>query len=405
MGAVPGGLVHDAPPVQVEAEPAEVGLSAARLAIIGQELGQRVANGEIPGAVAVVHRGGRLAWLATAGAATAGSIFRIYSMTKPLTSVAALSLVEEGRLDLADPIGDYLPEMRGLRVAGGPGGGPRRTVPARQPVLVHDLLRHTAGFAGGYSGSAKVSALYQRSGVVAFDHTRQMAQECTSADLVRSLSALPLAHQPGTVWEYSRAGDVLGRVVEVAAGQSLSDVLQERVLGPLGMKDTGLYVPAGSVHRIVQPLTPFRPGTELIDFTTVPAFQSGGSGAYSTAADYLRFALMVLGRGKLAGHRIIGRKTLALITADHLGPLAGTGPDYIPGPGYGFGLGFAVRAAAGMAATPGSAGDLWWLGRASTCFLVDPQEELAAVLMTQCYWAARRYQAWFRKLVYQALDD
>jgi CubicO group peptidase (beta-lactamase class C family) len=403
MGGVPGGLVRDAPPVQVEAEPADVGLSAGRLALIGQALGQRVAHGEIPGAVAVVHRAGRLAWLATAGVATADAIFRIYSMTKPLTSVAALSLVEEGRLDLADPIGDYLPEMRSLRVAGGPGGG--RTVPARQPVLVHDLLRHTAGFAGGYSGSAKVSALYQRSGVVAFDHTRQMAEERTSADLVRSLSALPLAHQPGTVWEYSRAGDVLGRVVEVAAGQSLGDVLQERVLGPLGMKDTGLFVPASSVHRIVQPLTPFRPGTELVDFTTMPAFQSGGSGAYSTAADYLRFALMVLGQGKFAGRRIIGRKTLALMTADHLGPLAGTGPDYIPGPGYGFGLGFAVRTAAGMAATPGSAGDLWWLGRASTCFLIDPQEELAAVLMTQCYWAARRYQAWFRKLVHQALDD
>lgn len=405
MGGVPSGLMRAAQPVQVEAEPADVGLSAGRLALIGQALEQRVAHGEIPGAVAVVHRGGRLAWLATAGSAAADSIFRIYSMTKPLTSVAALSLVEEGRLDLADPIGDYLPEMRSLRVASGPAGGSRRTAPAQQPVQVYDLLRHTAGFVGGYSGSAKVSALYQRSGVAAFDHTRQMAEDYTSADLVRSLSALPLAHQPGTVWEYSRAGDVLGRVVEVAAGQSLSDVLQERVFTPLEMKDTGLFVRTGSVHRIVQPLTPFRPGTELVNFTTVPAFQSGGSGAYSTAADYLRFALMVLGQGKLAGRRTIGRKTLALMTADHLGPLAGTGPDYIPGPGYGFGLGFAVRGAAGMASTPGSAGDLWWLGRASTCFLVDPQEELAAVLMTQCYWTARRYEAWFRKLVYQALDD
>jgi CubicO group peptidase (beta-lactamase class C family) len=404
--------VTNAEPVQPEADPGEVGLSAPRLARITAGLAERVARGEIPAAVAVICRAGRVAWVAAAGGATPSSIFRIYSMSKPLLSVAALALAEDGLLDLTDPVDRYLPELAGLPVVaghrdaeatGGPGDGVIVTVPAQRPMSVHDLLRHTSGFCGGYHGSPLITAAYQRAGIAAFDHTRQMAEEICCADLVSALAKVPLAHQPGTVWEYGRSGDVLGRVLEIAAGQPLDAIMAERVCAPVGMADTGFFVPAESLHRVVHPLTPFVPGTDLITFTQTPAFLSGGSGCYSTAADYLRFARMILAGGALDGQRVVSGKSVALMTADHLGPAVDTGPDYIPGAGYGFGLGFAVRHGDGMAATLGSAGDVWWLGRAATCFFADPREEIAAVLMTQRYWEARRYQSWFKNLTYQAI--
>lgn len=394
--------MNDAQAIAVESEPADVGMSAAGLDKITASLAAQAARGEIPGAVAAVHRAGRLCWLGVAGDASADSIFRIYSMTKPLTSAAAMSLVQDGLLDLTDPAGKYLPELAELRVFG---DDPEVTVPAERPVTVHDLLRHTAGFVGGYRGSARASEAYARAGISEFDHTPTMAEEYTSADLVAALASLPLAHQPGTAWEYGRSGDVLGRLLEAAAGQPLGEIMRDRVCGPAGMHETGFFVPAEHEHRIVQPLVPFTADTKLVNFTSPPAFESGGSGAYSTAGDYLRFGLMVLGKGELGGERVAPRKLVELMTADHLGPLAGTGPDYIPGPGYGFGFGFAVRTSPGMSPMPGSAGDLWWLGRAATCFFVDPQEELVAVMLTQRYWEARRFQAWFKALVCQAIVD
>lgn len=399
--------------VDSPADPHEVGLSARRLDRIREGLTERIAAREIPGAVAVVHRAGHTAWWTAVGTRAIGSrdpvdlddIFRIYSMTKPLTSIAALTLMEEGRLDLGTPVGQYLPELASLAVVSDRPSNRRAnlaTVPAQRPMTVHDLLCHTSGLTGGYHGSPVAREAYQRNGIIPFDHTR-MALELCSQDLVDALGRLPLAHQPGTVWEYGRSGDVLGRVLEVVSGQPLDAVLTERVFAPLRMLDSGFHVPTGQAWRIVQPISSFSPGDQLIDITESPRFLSGGSGCYGTALDYLRFARMVLGCGKLDGQHVLRPKSLALATVDHLGSLAGSGPDYIPGPGYGFGLGFAVRQAGGQATTRGSTGDLWWLGRASTSFIVDQHEDLAAILMTQQYWTARRYQAWFKNLVYQAI--
>ncbi len=385
----------------VSAEPRDVGLSLAALERIRSGLDEKLASGEIPGAVAIVQRAGQVAWAAEVGDVTAESIFRIYSMTKPLTSVAAAALAGEGLIGLGDPIGRWLPELAGLEVLSNGSGGVA-TVPAERAVTVLDLLRHTSGFAGSHRGSPRVSAAYQQAGIASFDHTGQMAREYSSEDLVSALATVPLAHQPGTTWEYGCSGEVLGRLLEVAAGQPLDVILRERVCRPLGLRDTGLFVPPEHADRVVQPLTPFREGAELVTFTQVPSFRSGGSGCYSTAADYLRFARMLLsggeGAGQDAGRRTaVTRKSLDLMMTDQIGPLAGTGPDYIPGAGYTFGLGMAVG-------LPGQgAHDAWWLGRAATSFFVDARQELIGVLMTQRYWQARHYQEWFKDLVYRAL--
>jgi len=394
-------------------DPDEAGLATDRLRRAEHAIDERIARGEIPGAVAMIQRAGRTAWCYAAGlgnAATgarirADSIFRVYSMTKPLTSLAALVLSEEGLVDLSAPAGRYLPELAELPVLDAEASTARGalvTVPARRPMTVYDLLRHTSGIVGGYHGSSVIGDAYRQAGIVAFDHNAG-AYESSSADLVTKLSRLPLAHQPGTVWEYGRSGDVLGRLLEVATGRPLDEILRTRVCGPAGMVDTGFHVPQGEAGRIVQPLTTFVPGELLIDLTERPRFLSGGSGCYGTAGDFLRFGRMVLDHGAVDGRQVLSARSVALATSDHLGSLSGSGPDYVPGEGYGFGLGFAVRTAAGGSPVLGSAGDLWWLGRAATSFLVDPAEELVAVLMTQRYWAAREYQRWFKNLVYQAI--
>lgn len=381
------------------AEPRDVGLSAVALERIRSELDEQLARGEIPGAVAIVQRAGQVAWVATVGDTTVESIFRIYSMTKPLTSVAAAILAEEGLFSFGDPIGRWLPELDGLRVLGDGSDGRGITVPAERPITVIDLLRHTSGFAGSHRSSPELSAAYQRAGVVSFDHTSQLAHEYSPEDLVSALATVPLAHQPGTVWEYGCSGEVLGRLLEVVAGQPLDVILRDRLCQPLGLRDTGLFVPAEHADRVVQPLTPFREDVTLVNFTQVPRFRSGGSGCYSTPADYLRFARMLLSpresdRQDAGGRTPVTRKSLDLMMSDQLGPLAGTGPDYIPGAGYTFGLGLAVGV---------TAHDAWWLGRGATSFFVDAREELIGVLMTQRYWKARFYQEWFKDLVYRAI--
>lgn len=387
--------------LRASAEPQDVGLSAVALERIRSELAEQLARGEIPGAVAIVQRAGQVAWVATVGDTTVDSIFRIYSMTKPLTSVAAAILAEEGLFDLGDPIGRWLPELDELTVLSDASDGRVTAVPAERPVTVIDLLRHTSGFAGSHRSSPRMSAAYQHAGIVSFDHTSQMAQEYSHEHLVSALATVPLAHQPGTVWEYGCSGDVLGIVLEKVAGQPLDVILRDRLCQPLGLRDTGLFVPSGHAGRVVRPLTSFREGAELIDFTQVPTFRSGGTGCYSTAADYLRFARLLLSggesdRGDAEGRTVVTRSSLDLIMSDQLGPLAGTGPDYIPGAGYAFGLGIAL-------ALPGPAHDAWWLGRAATSFFVDAHHELIGVLMTQRYWKARQYQEWFKNLVYRAI--
>jgi CubicO group peptidase (beta-lactamase class C family) len=388
-------------------EPEEVGLSAARLARLRARLEGDVAAGEILGAVALIYRGGRVAWSEAIGTLDGhrpmplDAVFRIYSMTKPLTSLAAMLLEEEGRLLLSDDVGEHLPALAAMEVE-----VDGRTEPARRPITVHDLLRHTAGLSGGESGTRATMRRYAAADIRRWDHTHE-ANRYSGVEFVERLGSVPLAHHPGDAWEYSRAGDALGVLVEVVSGMSLEGFCRERLLGPSGMSDTGWHLrDAEARDRLAAPAP--TPGHQLPEFADPAAplrLQSGGSGAFSTAADYLRFARLLLGRGEVDGVRVAGRKTIETMTADHLGPRVSSGPDYLPGEGYGFGLGFAVREGPGRSPFPGSPGDYWWLGRAGTSFFVDPAEDLIGILMVQKYWRAFHYQRLFRSLVYQALVD
>ena len=407
------------------AAPEEVGLSAQRLERVGQVFRQEIDQGKLPGVVLAIARNGRLAYLESFGlrdkAAGApmpkDAIFRIYSMTKPLASVAATMLMEEGRLQLTDPVSKWLPEFATLQVSEmrtDPWGKVTYAlVPAARPPTLQDLLRHTAGLAyGELTGNAAVKDAYTKAGLfkASIDYD---ARDLAPAEEVERLAKAPLAHQPGTTWEYSLAVDLLGRVVEKASGIRLGDFLQQRLFGPLGMADTGFYVPQEKMGRLAQPL-PTDPTTgapnRLLDVSQPPGNDSGGAGAVSTATDYLRFAEMMLEGGRLDGVQILSRTTVALMTADHLGPQIH--PVITPGEqlmgtlGYTFGLGFMVRQGAGVAGVPGSAGEFMWAGYAGTFFWIDPQEKLVAVLMTQSPGPSRPYyRRELKQLVYQAITD
>ena len=393
------------------ADPAEVGLSAAGFARLSAVLAREIEAKRLPGAVTLVARRGRIAHLASHGARdpkrgtamTADSIFRIYSMTKPVVSVAATMLMEEGRLLLSDPISKYLPAFKNPKVAvetrdEATGRVGVELVPAEREITVQDLLRHTAGFTYEFRGDSAVQKMYREAKIFRRDQT--------NADHAATLAKLPLSFHPGTRWEYSRATDVLGRLLEVVEGTSLAELLAQRILDPLGMTDTGFHAPAAKHDRLAEAFEK-DPDTgaevSLLDVRQPPMFQSGGGGLVSTAMDYARFLQMLLNGGTLGGTRLLSRKTLEFMTADHVGPVPGV--DTLAGPGYGFGLGFAVRLADGIAATPGSAGQYFWGGIAGTAFWVDPREELVAVLMMQGPGQREYYRSLFRALVYGSFGD
>jgi CubicO group peptidase (beta-lactamase class C family) len=409
------------------ASPDQVGMSADRLARISAVLKQEVEQGKLPGAVVMVARKGKLAYADAIGfqdketgqRMTLDSVFRIYSMTKPLVSVAAMMLVEDGKIQLTDPVSRHLPQMKGLQVSV-PKPDPvfarvsYATVPAEREMTVQDLLRHTSGLAyGEITMNAPVKDAYVKAGLVQPGVRDYDSRDMTPAEQVERISKAPLAHQPGTVWEYSLASDILGRVVEAASGKRLSEFLDERLFKPLKMHDTGFWLPSEKSTRLAQPLaTDPASGlpNRLIDVAAQPKNDSGGAGAVSTAADYLRFAQMLLNGGQLDGARVLSRSTVKLMTSDHLGtrisaPLSPG--ELLPGtPGYTFGLGFAVRQGDGVAGVHGSAGEFLWAGYAGTFFWVDPEEEIAAVYMTQAPSPIRAYyRRMFKQLVYQAIAD
>lgn len=388
-------------------KPESVGLSAKRLERLSSVLKADVEKGRIPGAVMLIERRGKVAYFesfgmrdkAKAAPMTKDAIFRIYSMTKPITSVAVMMLAEEGRFRLNDPVARHLPQLQGLKVGVeklGPEGGALEMVPANRSMTVQDLLRHTSGLTYGVFGRSAVKTLYNQAGVGRPDDT---------ADLVEKLSKLPLAYQPGTTWEYSHSTDVLGRLVEVASGMPLDQFFQERIYTPLGMKDSGFFVPAEKLDRLAEPGPHPETGApeRVMDVTKPPKYISGGGGSVSTTTDYLRFCRMMLNGGELDGVRLLGRKTVELMTADHLGPIAG--PAFIPGPGFGFGLGFAVRKDTGGPAMPGSAGDYYWGGLAGTYFWIDPKEKLIAIFMIQAPSQQPYYPSIIRMLVEQAIVE
>jgi CubicO group peptidase (beta-lactamase class C family) len=386
-------------------QPEDVGLSSAALGRLSAALSDRIAAGNLPGAVALVARHGKVAWFEAFGAQDpvskapmrTDSLFRIYSMTKPLVSVGVMMLWEEGRLLLSDPIEKYLPALASPKV-GVAEGDTLRLVAANRSITVQDLLRHTSGLTYEFRGTTPVHKAYIEAKIARLKQTNE--------DQVATLGGLPLLHQPGTKWEYSRSTDVLGRLIEVVSGQTLGAFLHERICGPLGMVDAGFSVPEKHHGRIAEPFAK-DPETQLdvslLDVKRTAMFESGGGGMVSTAMDYARFCAMLLHNGRLDGTSLLGRKTLELMTSDHLGAIPAN-PDLLP-PGHGFGLGFAVRIAAGMAPFPGTVGNYYWSGAAGTSFWVDPAERLFAVLMIQAPVQREQYRLLFRDLVYAAIAD
>jgi CubicO group peptidase (beta-lactamase class C family) len=358
-------------------------------------------RGRIPGAIAVVAQGGAVQRFEVLGRQDAArgvpmredAIFRIYSMTKPLCSLAALMLAEEGLLQLTDPVSKYLPVFAAPQVM----ADDDALAPAQREPTVHDLLRHTAGYAYEFLLTGELRSRYLAADLANHD--------VSTADFCAALAALPLAYQPGARWQYSRGTDVLGAVVEAVTGAPLGAVLQERIFAPLGMKDTAFSVAEADWGRIAEPFATCPDSgaaVTMLDAKKAPQFHSGGGGLMSTAADYLRFLMLMRNRGTLDGRRLVARKTIDWMTADHLGPIPVFG-DLLP-PGHGFGLGFAVRSQGGLAPQPGSAGMYYWSGIGGTVFFVDPQEDLFAMLLTQAPNQRIFFRNLFRHLVYACVD-
>ena len=390
--------------------PEEVGLSSERLSRLSEFARAETEKGRIAGAVSLVARRGHIVYFESVGKADIeedramreDSILRIASMTKPMVSLAVMMLHEEGRFLLDDPISRFIPELGKLRVAVVPEGeavSPEalETVPAPREITIHDLLTHRSGFTYGFINQGPVGELYRRA---------RLLESSTTEELVRRLAELPLVHQPGTTFEYSHSTDVLGRLVEVVSGQRLDRFLEERILLPLGMKDTKFYLSAEEAERLVTlyqrgeapPLKPLDGGRQSRLVVGPKTWFSGGGGLLSTAADYYRFLQMLLNGGELDGARLVSRKTVELMTKDHVGKEI---PIY---PGYGFGLGFAVRQELGKGRSLGSEGDYTWGGIFNTVFWVDPKEELILIFLTN-FSPYDLDQRWYVKtLVYQALD-
>jgi CubicO group peptidase (beta-lactamase class C family) len=419
----------DAGAVLSAGTPEAAGMSSARLQRVTDGFKAEVAAGRLPGYVIAVARRGQIVYHEAAGAQDVttkvpmqkDSIFRIYSMTKPLASLAAMMLVEDGKLQLTDPVSRHLPEFASMKVAvqrtDAGGATVTELVPATRAITVHDLFRHTAGLAyGEVTNNAAVKDAYSKAGlyspnVIDFD-TRSL----TPAEFTQRLAAAPLANQPGAAWQYSLASDLLGRVVEAISGQRLSAFLEARVFKPLAMNDSAFHVPPDKMPRLAQPLPRATSGPGVpfvsaqIDVSKPPGNDSGGAGAVSTASDYLRFAQAMLNGGTLDRQRLISRTTAALMMSDHTGDRPGiplTASELLLGTqGYGFGLGFMVRTGQGMAGVPGSAGEATWAGYGGTYFWIDPKEQIVAVLMSQGPAATRGYyRKMVKQLVYQAIID
>ncbi|MGD0301843.1 MAG: serine hydrolase domain-containing protein [Bryobacteraceae bacterium] len=394
-----------AQPLPMANRPEDGGFSSKRLERTREALKADVENKSFPGAVLVLVRNGKIVTYDAIGyqdragqvAMKKDCIFRIASMSKPITTVAAMILAEENKLDVGAPVAQYLPEFKDVKV-GVEGAAVKR------PMTVQDLMRHTSGLTYGLFGNTTVDQLYRKANIFGAK---------SLAEMVKTIASMPLLHQPGEAWEYSVSSDVLGRVVEVASGMDLDAFIQERITGPLKMNDTGFWVKPSAISRLAKPDA--QSSLPFADATQKPAILSGGGGMFSSAGDYARFAQMLLNGGELDGVRILAPKTIALMTSDQLpatterhtpvavllGPF---GP--VPEMGTSFGLGFAVRVDAGRNPLPGSVGDFSWGGILGTLFWVDPKEKLVAVQMVQApqpvlgtIWRQ------MRTMVYQAMTN
>jgi CubicO group peptidase (beta-lactamase class C family) len=425
-----GGTPHRVAPLvlvselKAEVDPAEVGIDPGRLRRVDEHLARYVDDGRLPGWLVTVSRRGRLAHVSRYGSRDAeqglpvepDTLWRIYSMTKPVTSVAAMMLYEQGAFQLTDPVSRFIPSFAGVRVyTGGPDQRPV-TVPATEPVRIWHLLTHTAGLTYGFHRVHPCDALYRAAGF-----ELGLPPGVTLAEACDRWAAIPLLFQPGTEWNYSVATDVLGRVVEVASGQPLDEFFAQRIFGPLGMTDTGFYAPQDQLSRLAALYT-LGPGRKAVRFDALaedarkpPTMLSGGGGLVSTAADYHRFTQLLLHRadspaGELGDVRLLSPRTVAYMGRNHLP--GGLDLEKFGRPldaetsfaGVGFGLGFAVV----LDPVPGrvvrSPGELSWGGAASTAFWIDPAEELTVCFYTQLIpSSAHPIRSELRQLVYQAL--
>jgi CubicO group peptidase (beta-lactamase class C family) len=388
-----------------QAKPESLGLSSARLQRMSDAFKREIDKGTIPGVTTMVARRGQIGWFEALGrqspAASApmaqNTIFRIFSMTKPIVSVGIMMLHEEGHLLLNDAVAKYIPEFADQKV-GIENHGKLELVAPKRPMTIQDLLRHTSGITYDHTGNSLVQQLYQQS--------RLRSRKITNAEHATMVASLPLLCQPGAEWNYSRSTDVLGRVIEVLSGKTLSAFLTERILAPLQMAETAFHTGSENAGRLAEPF-PADPWTgekvQLFNMLDKPAMESGGGGLVSTTMDYARFCQMLLNGGVLDGTRLLGRKTLQLMASDHLGANVKVNSPLMP-PGHGFGLGFAVRTVEGMAPFPGSAGQFFWSGMAGTFFWIDPREELFAVFMSQGPGQREYTRTLFRNLVYAAME-
>ena len=388
-----------------QAKPESLGLSHYRLQRMSDAFRREIDKGTIPGATIMVARRGQIGWFEALGRQSPAastpmapnSIFRIFSMTKPIVSIGIMMLLEDGHLLLNDPIAKYIPEFANQKV-GVDNHGQLDLVPLQRPITVHDLLRHTSGIAYEHTGDGLVQRLYQQS--------RLRSRKISNAEHAALVASLPLMCQPGVEWNYSRSTDILGRLIEVVTGKTLSAFLAERILAPLQMAETAFHTGAENAGRLAEPFAT-DPWTgekvQLFNMLEKPVMESGGGGLVSTTMDYARFCQMLLNGGTLDGVRIVGRKTLELMTADHLAPgvkIQGT----LVTPGHSFGLGFAVRMQEGIASFAGSRGQFFWSGMGGTFFWIDPREELFAVFMSQGPGQREYTRTLVRNLVYAALE-
>ena len=403
--------------IQVDARPEDVGLSTPRLSRITQWMRRWVDSGRLPGLLVAVVRDDRLAWFETCGHRDVESgrpvepdtIYRIYSMTKPITTVAAMMLYEEGRFQLDDPVERFIPAFAETKVFAGGDADSFTTAPLARPITVHDLMIHTSGLTYGFQHEHAVDALYRRHGI------EFNASVGPLAEVVEAAAAQPLVFQPGSRWNYSVSTDVLGRLVEIWSGDALDTFFAKRIFAPLGMNDTGFRVPDGQGERLASNYVKADDGGLALAeaagasrFLEPAVTLSGGGGLVSTAADYLRFMRMLRGHGALEGTRILGRKSVELMTANHLpGDLVDMGqPRFaeMPFAGIGFGLGVSVMLDPARARILGSPGEYAWGGMASTAFWVDPAEDLIVLALTQLMpSSAYPIRRELRALTYQAL--
>jgi CubicO group peptidase (beta-lactamase class C family) len=410
------GAIGAGSPAALRAEkPAVVasGFSHAGLQRLGDYIRNEVATGKIPGAIVLIQQHGHPVYFEKFGVRdvesrhpmTDDTIFRLYSMSKPVTSVAAMMLVEDGKLKLDDPLAKYIPAFADVKVAvekRDEAGKPTLALePLQRPITIEDLLRHTSGLTYGFYGDSAVRKLYANADLFQGDFD--------NADFADRLGKLPLAEQPGTMWDYGHSTDILGRVVEVVSGKSLFQFEKERLLDPLGMAETSFYI-TDEVKRplIAEPMPDDRftsPVAGIRDPMQLRRWESGGAGMVGTMADYARFAQMLLNGGTLDGRRYLKPETVALMTSDHIGPETKIARDYFyfPGADSGFGLGFAVRTSV-PANTSLPLGEYRWDGVAGTFFFIDPKDDMFVICMMQTPSQRGRIETELKKLVYQAIE-